>query len=144
MQKSVIVIGIVVILAIVALLAYVALGTQSQKNTQNLSNNLNWHTDLNSALDEAKKTGKNVIVDFYAPWCSACTYLDENTFSDPQVQEKLSKNYVVVKIDIDKNPDLASKYKVYAVPTIIFLDSSGNQIKRQEGYIPPEEFLQMI
>ncbi|MBI5680022.1 MAG: thioredoxin family protein [Methanobacterium sp.] len=141
MQKSIIVIGIIVILAIAA---YAALGSQNQKNTQNLSNNLNWHTDLNSAIDEAKKTGKNVIVDFYAPWCSACTYLDEDTFQDPQVQEKLNKNYIIAKIDIDRNPDLASKYKVYAVPTIIFMDSSGNEIKRQEGYIPPEEFLQMI
>lgn len=141
MQRSIIVIGIVVILAIAA---YAALGYQNQKNTQSPSYSLNWHTDLNNALDEAKKAGKNVVVDFYAPWCSACTYLDEDTFQNAQVQEKLSKNYVVVKIDIDKNPDIASKYKVYAVPTIVFMDSNGTQIKRQEGYMPPEEFLQII
>jgi thiol:disulfide interchange protein DsbD len=70
--------------------------------------------------------------------------LDDNTFSNPQVQEKLGKNYVIVKINVNENPDLVSKYKIYAFPVMIFLDSEGNEIKRYEGYIPPDEFLNLI
>lgn len=141
MQKSVIIIGIIIVVAIAA---YAILGSESQENVEPQNSGLNWHTDLNSALEEAKKTNKPIFIDFYAQWCSYCKKLDENTFSDQQVQEKLKSKYVLAKIDIDKYPNIASDYKVYGVPTIVFLNPNGTDIKRNEGYIGPSELLNQL
>ncbi|MGZ7048141.1 MAG: thioredoxin family protein [Methanobacterium sp.] len=141
MQKSVIIIGIIVL---VTISAFAVFGGQSQKNVEPQNSNLSWHTDLNSTLAEAKQTNKPVFMDFYANWCSYCQKLDENTFSDPQVQDKLKSKYVLAKINIDSNPDIASKYKVYGVPTMVFLNPDGTEIKRNEGYLGPNELLNQL
>jgi thiol:disulfide interchange protein len=141
MQKSIIVIGII---ALIAILAFAALGSQNQNTSQNESTSFKWHTDLDSALDEAKKTNKPIFVDFYTAWCYYCKQLDETTLSDQQVQEKLSKTYVVAKIDADKYPDIASEYKIYGYPTLLFLDSNGREIKRIEGYVDSNTLLNQL
>lgn len=141
MQKSVIIIGIIIVVAIAA---YAILGSQSQKNDESQNSELNWHTDLNSALEEAKKTNKPIFIDFHAQWCSYCKKLDENTLSDPQVQEKLKSKYILAKIDTDKYPNIASDYKIYGLPTIVYLNSNGIETKRNEGYLGPNELLNQL
>ncbi|WP_414468241.1 thioredoxin family protein [Methanobacterium sp. ACI-7] len=141
MQKSLIIVGIIVLAAIVA---YAVLGSQSQQNVEIQSSDINWYTDLNQALGEAQKSSKPLFIDFYTVWCSSCQQLDKNTLSDPQVKEKLSKDYIPVKIDIDKNPQLASQYKIYGIPTLVFLNPDGSEIKRYEGYIGPQELLNQL
>lgn len=105
---------------------------------------LKWGTDLNSALQEAKNTDKNVFIDFYADWCPYCKELDEKTFQDTAVQEKLSQSYVAVKINTDDNPELASKYKVYSLPTLVILNSDGQELKRYSGYISADDLGGML
>lgn len=141
MQRSTVLIGIIVLVAIIA---YAALGSQNQNTSQNESTNLNWHADLNSALNEANQTNKPVFIDFYTTWCTYCKQLDETTLSDSRVQEKLSKNYVVAKIDADKYPDIASNYKIYGYPTLLVLDSNGVEIKRIEGYVDSNTLLNQL
>lgn len=148
MKKSLFVIG--TITALVIVIAYAAFGSyyfthyQDQNTTQNESNNLNWHTDLDSAFNEAKQTNKPIFVDFYTTWCTYCKQLDETTLSDPNVQEKLSQNYVVAKIDADKYSEIASSYKIYGYPTLLFLDSNGGEMKRIEGYVDPNTLLNQL
>jgi len=118
--------------------------SKPQNQTQDQQIKLQWNTDLNSALKLAEKSNKLVFVDFYADWCSYCKQLDEYTFTDPNVQARFSQSYVLVKVNIDKNPDLASQYKVYGLPTLVVMDANGNEIKRQEGFVDPDELLIML
>lgn len=141
MQKPIVIIGIILIAAVAA---YVAFSQGSQNTAQTEPSSLNWHTDLNSALDEAKRTNKPVMVDFTATWCYYCKKLDETTLPNLGVQEKLSKNYVVAKIDVDKYSDAASQFKVYGYPTLVFLNPNGQEIKRQEGYIDADGLLNRL
>jgi len=141
MQKAAIIIGIIIVAAIVT---YTVLGSQSQENVETMGSNIKWHTDLNAALEEAKETNKTVFVHFYTTWCRACREFDENTLSDPEVQGRLSKNYISVKIDIGKNPQLASDYKIYSVPSLVFLNSDGSEIKRHVGYMDLKDLLSQL
>lgn len=141
MQKSLIIVGIIVLVAIAA---YAVLGSQSQQNVEIQSSDINWYTDLNQALGEAQESNKPLFIDFYTVWCSSCQQIDKNTLSDPQVKEKLSRDYIPVKIDIDKNPQLASNYKIYGIPTLVILNPDGSEIKRHEGYIDPQELLNQL
>jgi thiol:disulfide interchange protein DsbD len=114
------------------------------ETTNTSSESLEWGTDLNSALQEARNTDKNVFIDFYADWCPYCKELDEKTFQDTRVQDKLSQNYVAVKINTDDNPELASQYKVYSLPTLVILNSDGQEVKRYNGYISSDDLLNTL
>jgi thiol:disulfide interchange protein DsbD len=125
--------------------------TNFQKNTQkqqdqtsNSEINIQWNTDLNAAFGLAQKSNKLVFVDFYADWCGYCKQVDDDTFVNQNVKQKFAQSYVLVKINVDQNPDLASKYQVYSLPTLIIMDSNGNVIKRQEGFVSAGELLNIL
>ncbi|CDG65625.1 MAG: thioredoxin 1 [Methanobacterium sp.] len=136
-------VGIVIIIATL-LVGGLLISNSTQKEVENNSYTLKWDNNLDQAIQEAKATNKNIFVDFYADWCIYCVEMDKNTFSSPEVQEKLSQNYVLVKIDVDKNPGPSSKYQAYSLPTMLILDSEGNEINRIIGYQSPENLLGQI
>ena len=137
-------IWISVILVALLMVGVVVSGLNVKKTETNTSSPLQWGTDLNQAMQEAKATNKSIFVDFYADWCAYCKEMDEVTYENPQVKEKLTKNYVLLKVDVDKNPDISSKYKAYSLPTMIIMDSNGNEIKRIIGYQTPEQLISQI
>lgn len=81
-----------------------------------------------------------VLIDFYAEWCGPCKVLGPIL---KEVKESLGDQIKVVKIDVDKNQSLASKYQVKGVPTMI-LFKNGNQVWRQSGVIQKQDIIQVI
>ena len=81
--------------------------------------------------DMIEKSPVPVLVDFYATWCGPCQLLSKQVF--PQVAAAVGKDKVsLVKIDTEKYPNIASKFKVEALPTII-LFKNGQVADRIEG-----------
>lgn len=86
--------------------------------------------DIQSALKQAAREHKRVILDFGGNWCGDCQVLDIY-FHDPANVGILNSNFVLVHIDIghmDKNVDIAEKYGVplkKGVPALAVLDSKG-------------------
>ena len=81
--------------------------------------------------DMIEKSPVPVLVDFYATWCGPCQLLSKQVF--PQVATAVGKDKVsLVKIDTEKYPNIASKFKVEALPTII-LFKNGQVADRIEG-----------
>lgn len=76
-----------------------------------------------------------VLVDMFATWCGPCKMLEPAV---KQVAQKLSGAIRVIKIDIDRNPHVASAYQVQGVPTLI-LFKKGKVLWRQSGVIPAHE-----
>ncbi|MCD4706441.1 MAG: thioredoxin family protein [Candidatus Sabulitectum sp.] len=102
------------------------------------------HDDFPAALALAEETGKPVFIDLYADWCRPCVMLSEDYFSRDDYREVLSQ-CVLVKINVDNNPDLAQRYRAQSIPTLILADASGTEIDRITGVMgTPEEFLPMI
>jgi thiol:disulfide interchange protein DsbD len=132
------------ILIITVMLSFVVIGGAGLISPKDTTTTPQSNGDLNNALAEAKNTNKYVFIDFYADWCTYCRQMEENTYTDPQVQQKISQNYVFVKIDTNNNPEVSSNYKVYGLPTIIILNSNGQEVKRIEGYQSPTQLLSQI
>ncbi len=102
------------------------------------------HDDLNAALALAEETGKPVFIDLYADWCRPCVMLSEEYFSRDDYKEVLSQ-CILLKVNVDNNPELAQRYRAQSIPTLILADASGNEIDRITGVMgSPEDFLPMI
>ncbi len=73
--------------------------------------------------------GKPVLIDFYADWCGPCR------LQSPIVEElaqRMGDQVEVKKINVDDNMDLANKYRIYVVPTLI-IEKDQKEIRRIEG-----------
>ncbi|WP_372370207.1 thioredoxin family protein [Candidatus Uabimicrobium sp. HlEnr_7] len=99
--------------------------------------------DLNfeEACEKAKASNKIIIVDFYTVWCGPCKKLDKTTWKDKKVISWLTKYSVSLKVDAEKQKQLAKKYKVKAYPTIIFIDILQKEMGRIVGYRNAQDFI---
>ena len=96
------------------------------------------------ACKEAKKHKKVILIDFYATWCGPCKMLDKTTWKDDEVRAFLKAKTIPLKIDAEKERDLAAEYNIRSYPTIILLKADGTEINRLVGYRPPEDFLRDV
>ncbi len=81
-----------------------------------------------------------VLVDFYATWCGPCQMMAPIL---EQVGADLRDRLQVVKIDTDKYPNLASKYQIEALPTLV-LFKDGQPAERIEGVIQAQQLIQHL
>jgi thiol:disulfide interchange protein DsbD len=98
-------------------------------------------TDLNKAIEQAHAENKSIMLFFDQKDCHYCDEMKEKTLSNSDVISKLNEGYITVFIDINQQPKIASKYKVFGTPTVLFLDSNQKQIGKVEGYVDANEFL---
>jgi thioredoxin 1 len=71
--------------------------------------------------------------DFWATWCPPCKQLKPTI----EALEKEYEGKIEIKsIDSDQNKDLAQKFGIQAIPTLVFLDAKGNELSRIVGLVP--------
>jgi thiol-disulfide isomerase/thioredoxin len=98
---------------------------------------------ITDGIVAASKSGKYVLVDFWADWCGWCKRMDV-TLADPKVDALVHDNFVYVKLDVgqfDKYTDRLKQYNVTGIPVMLILDGQGKLLGQQVGYLPPEAFL---
>lgn len=108
---------------------------ESHFSTQNTSaanqNSLSWKPLNSENLTVALQSGQPVILDFWAEWCAACHELEEKTFSDALVIEKL-KQFQLLKFDATNESEILKEYKnkfsIQGLPTLIFYNAKGQKI----------------
>lgn len=85
--------------------------------------------DLDSKLKD-----KKILVDFYADWCGPCKMLGT-------ILEEM--DFPILKINVDKFPELARRYGVMSIPTIILFDN-GKEIKKNIGFLSKNELEEFL
>ena len=97
--------------------------------------------DFDKACKQAQADQKIVFIDFYTTWCAPCKILDNTTFKDEQVIRWLTEHTVAIKVDAEKQVELAKKYRIDSYPTLVFVKPDGTEMDRIGGVIPSEAFL---
>ena len=93
----------------------------------------------NQNFESIKNQDKPVLLDFYAAWCGPCRML--SPIIDEIGEER--DDILVGKINVDENPDLASEYGVFSIPTLVVL-KNGVEVNRASGARPKAQVLAML
>ena len=102
--------------------------------------------DLKTGLNRATGEGKLIFLEFWASYCTPCKMMEEYTFTNPSVIERMNSGYIPVKINIQSFDgfDLKNQYKVTVLPTIIILDSKGRLLARYEETMPASKLTAIL
>jgi thioredoxin 1 len=95
---------------------------------------------MNNKFQDIINSDKPVLIDFFATWCGPCQTLIPIL---KQVKDSLGDRISIIKVDVDKNQELASQQQVRGVPTMM-LYQNGKQLWRQSGVLSKEEIIQII
>ncbi len=106
---------------------------------------------LDERLDAARQTGRPVLIDYYADWCTDCLRMESTTFADPRVRRVLGDNFVLVQLDVTDafSPETAAlkeRFGVYGPPATLFLSANGEERRdlRFYGYRSADAFLAIV
>jgi len=91
----------------------------------NRAREIDWRPWSADAFVVAEEQGKLILLSISAVWCHWCHVMDETTYSDPEVIEKINRDFVAVRVDSDKRPDINRRYNQGGWPSTVFLVPSG-------------------
>jgi thioredoxin-related protein len=93
-----------------------------------------------AGLVSIQKHDRPAILIFGAAWCGWCRKMAAETLTDARV-EALAGRFVWVKVDVDKQPELAARYDVSGVPSVVVIDKDGRVLAAQSGYLSADKFV---
>ena len=97
------------------------------------------HIHNNNFQEEVMNSQQKVLIDFWAPWCGPCQMvlpiIDEIAAERSDIK--------VCKINVDENPELAKRFRVMSIPTLIVMEK-GEIVNRATGARPKESILELL
>ena len=91
-------------------------------------------------FDQVVEAENLAVVDFWATWCGPCKMLAPAVV---HLAEKYEGKALVAKVNVDQEPELAQRFGVMTIPTLIFL-KNGREFDRKVGVMPPQVFESII
>ncbi len=106
----------------------------------NRAGEIAWQTWGEAAFAQAEREQKPILLAISAVWCHWCHVMDETSYSDPRVIERINQRFVPVRVDNDRRPDVNARYNQGGWPTTAFLAPAG-ALLAGATYMPPDQML---
>ena len=91
-------------------------------------------------FDAAVNAAPLAMVDFWAVWCGPCKMLSPTVEA---IAGQYDGKVMVGKVNVDEEPELARRFGVMSIPTVVFL-KNGREIDRKVGVMPPKAFTDVL
>jgi len=91
-------------------------------------------------FDAAVEAAPLAMVDFWASWCGPCKMLSPVVEA---IAEQYAGKALVGKVNVDEEPELAARFGVMSIPTVVFL-KDGREFDRKVGVMPAEAFTSVL
>ncbi len=102
-----------------------------------------WFDWSDEAFQKAQAADTPVVLNIGASWSHGCRVMEEETYGDAEVADLLNKDYVPVRVDCDRRPDLNDRYNLGGLPTTAFLTPGGGLIGGTT-YVERGQMLQLL
>jgi len=109
----------------------------------NRAREIAWRPWGEPAFAEARRLGRPILLSLSAVWCHWCHVMDETSYSDPRVIAIVNEDFVPIRVDNDRHPDVNRRYNMGGWPTTAFLAAGGDVISGAT-YIPVDQMLQAL
>jgi uncharacterized protein YyaL (SSP411 family) len=107
------------------------------------SETIKWQSWDKAAFRLAEKTGRPIFLSITASWCHWCHVMDEESFTHPEAIRRINREFIPVRVDSDKRPDINSRYNMGGWPTVAILNAEGEVIVG-DTYLPLGQLLAML
>ena len=141
MKNKILIIIIIVFFIISMILLNIYLNSKNKQEIKNEEENDMEVLKVTSENFEKEvlQSDKTVLVDFYADWCGPCKMLSPVVDSVANENEDIK----VVKVNVDNAQDLAIKYQVMSIPTLVVI-KNGQEINRSVGVVSKSQIEEMV
>ena len=100
--------------------------------------------DYKEGIAFAKKINRPIMITFISEQCRYCKRMDKKTFADLEVVRALNEQFVSIKVDVNRNVNLARMYGATYLPTILFLTPQEEGIGKIIGYRSAHDLLPVL
>ncbi|MBV1932382.1 MAG: DUF255 domain-containing protein [Porticoccaceae bacterium] len=105
---------------------------------------IHWQDWSASTFADAKAQNRLILVNVGHEGCTACRFMEENTFSNPAVITLVNANFVAIQVDSEARPDIGERYSDWAWPANAFMRSDGTHVLAFAGSRRPEPYMKVL
>ncbi len=129
---------------VIAVAALVLMGVGITPSMSRGDERLPWQNDLAVAQELSAKHGRPLLIFVMTKNCGFCTKMEQKTWSDETVNQRLQTAFVPLRLDAEKHPELAAQLGVEGFPTTLIYGTNRKLLGNFVGYAPPDRVLQTL
>ena len=103
-----------------------------------------WRTDFDQAVNEARQSGRVLVVHFWNESCPPCRRWEAQVASDSAVLQRIEERFIAVKVNTSRNPEIARRFEVTRIPQDVVLSSHGQVVLQCVSPLQASEYLQWL
>lgn len=104
---------------------------------------ISWQT-YETGMKMIQTEKKKGFLHFYTDWCTFCKIMNTETFSNTKIINYLNDNFISIRINAEKQKEIAYKYGANRFPLTWFLSEDSSNLSNQPGFIPPDKLLEIL
>lgn len=98
-----------------------------------------WQDNFQQAVRVSQQTGRPLLVKVGADWCGYCRRMDQETFANHSLMNRLSNDFITVQLNADQNRELMQRMRIRTLPTVLVMTPDLTIAQRTEGFLTAEQ-----